>query len=152
MPDFSCARPSVAAAALRHCRRHCRKWYVYPDPCERYLHAPAYLHASAYLHAPAYPHAPAYLHAPAYPSAHRPHTLARTGTRASPCIPECPSPRAVAKNYKSEHVRTSKRSTDLVNCRFRPQYVSCLARRSSETDRASSSMLVRFHLDNPCVA
>eukprot|EP00965_Chrysotila_dentata_P083270 2747294-Pleurochrysis_carterae.AAC.2 len=41
---------------------------------------------------------------------------------------------------------SGRRSSELVSCRFRPQYVSCQARPSSETGRASSFTLARFRL------
>eukprot|EP00965_Chrysotila_dentata_P235710 6200918-Pleurochrysis_carterae.AAC.3 len=37
------------------------------------------------------------------------------------------------------------RSSQLVKRRFRPRYVSCAARQSCVTGRASSSALLRFH-------
>eukprot|EP00965_Chrysotila_dentata_P112022 3704320-Pleurochrysis_carterae.AAC.1 len=44
-----------------------------------------------------------------------------------------------------------KRLSDFVKCRFRPQYVLCLARQSCATGRASSFSLLRFCVDNLCI-
>eukprot|EP00965_Chrysotila_dentata_P066792 2211034-Pleurochrysis_carterae.AAC.1 len=45
-----------------------------------------------------------------------------------------------------------KRTSEFVKCRFRPQYVSCLARQIRQAGRVSSFSVVRSHPVNLCVS
>eukprot|EP00965_Chrysotila_dentata_P035437 1178777-Pleurochrysis_carterae.AAC.3 len=54
------------------------------------------------------------------------------------------------KRFSDSSSLSRKSYPQFVNCRFRPEYVSCLSRRSNKNGRASSFALIRFHLDSPC--